>query len=362
MEWELRALGLVAILSVFLLLLRFFVLRQAKTPSMKFSLASVLAQSSQGWKQKWAHLPEICFFVALTFFGLALLRPEWRMSQSHSSSHTPPPVEGIAIYLLLDRSGSMNEEVPAPSVYKDRVSIPKIELLKEVTESFVKHEKNSLIGLIAFARGAQVLSPLTLDHEAVLNQLKNFRTVNDRSQDGTAIGYAIYKAASLISATRHFAESLNQERENKNAYRILEGTIVLVTDGFQDPNPLDKGKKLRNTDIPDAARYAKEQNVRLYVVNVDPKMALDEYAPHRRQMEQSTALTGGKFYLVDQSRDLIAIYSDIERLEKSRLPQQVVSRLEHTEKTPFYPILIFGGLLLLLIGMILRNTWLRRIP
>ena len=77
-------------------------------------------------------------------------------------------------------------------------------------ETGLKGRPNDLIGLVTFARGAQVLSPLTLDDEAVIDQLKKLQVVTDEKQDATAIGYAVYKTVDLIAAAKHYAQELSE--------------------------------------------------------------------------------------------------------------------------------------------------------
>src|SRR5205807_5362083 len=105
--------------------------------------------------------------------------------------------------------------------------------------------------------------------------------------------------ASLIAATRHYGEELMGE-EGRSAYHIKNAIIILVTDGFQAAHPDDKNHQYRNMSVEAAAQFAKEHDVRVYVINVDPSFATEEFAPHRRLMERITTLTGGKFYLMDQ--------------------------------------------------------------
>jgi Ca-activated chloride channel family protein len=348
-------------------------------PFLFFSNIKNLAPDQHSWRVRlspWAnHLKWLGFFL----FLLAFVDPHIFINKhpndlkDFSKSH-PPPVEGIAIYLLLDQSGSMTEEVPIYSSYGPRKRMSKIELLKQVTKQFILGDpslgfvgrSDDLIGLIYFARGADVVSPLTLDHQAILDQLSHFHVIENRDQDGTAIGYAVYKAASLIAATRHYSQELVEKGEP--AYTIKNSIIILITDGLQDPNPLDQGKRLRNMDIPNAAAYAKQQGVRLYIVNVEPKIATEEFAPNRRQMQRAAESTGGRLLFVNNTTNLEDIYKEIDKLEKSKLPIPFQidfnkgDRPDIYYRFSFYPYLIAMGLFFLFCGLILESTFFRRIP
>lgn len=218
-----------------------------KEPSLGYSLVADLPVVNG--KGRWASLPKILLWCAFGFFLLALLNPHLLIERPlppNAPQSLEPPTEGIAIYLVLDRSGSMTEKVSASGFSRRMIS--KIDLVREMTAKFIVGDQKAglsgrpddLIGLIFFARGADVEAPLTLDHTAILDQLKKYKHVTDMNQDGTAIGYAIYKAASLIAATKHYAEDLIKKGEP--AYTIKNSIIILLTDGMQDPQPSRQGQ------------------------------------------------------------------------------------------------------------------------
>jgi Ca-activated chloride channel family protein len=274
------------------------------------------------------------------------------------------PTEGIAIYLVLDRSGSMGELI---SVGRERRS--KLDLLKQVTAQFIQGNPElgltgrhtDMIGLVAFARVPNVLSPLTLDHKAILKLLSQLDVVKDKNLDGTAIGYAIYKTANLIAATRLFAKDL--QGQGKPAYEIKNSVILLVTDGFQDPSLLDKGNRVRTIELQEAAQYALEQGVRLYIINVEPKIASEQFAPQRHLMQSIAEMTGGKFYLATSVQGLAEIYSEIDNIEKSLLPEEAITApIQPKRRVSFFPYLIALGMLCLLLAVLLKTTILKTFP
>lgn len=338
------------------------------SPHLYFS--DVKALEGNAISPKWANLPKTLSYLSLLSFILAFPDPRLlidRLRENPNDESVKSPAEGIAIYLVLDQSGSMAEELS--SITRQT----KVDLLKQVTKQFIAGDPNTglhgrpndLIGLISFARGAHVMAPLTLDHAAILSELATFAPVPERDQDGTSIGYAIFKSANMISATKHYAQELIDKGEP--AYTIKSTIMILITDGMQDPNPLDKGKRLRNMDIPEAAAYAKEQGIRLYIVNIEPKMALEEFAPNRHIMQRAAELTGGKFYMVDGSTNLEKIYREIDSLEKSTLPPGVQQlnkdqRPDLYRRFSFAPYLIGLGLFLLFTSLMLDATLFRRVP
>lgn len=369
MSFEIDSKALIFVLAAGVI---FYFLREWKlgfvVPRLYFP--NVKALGEETLKSRWANWPKSLLFLSFLMFMLAILNPRLFIDKPAGSSDESrkKPTEGIAIYLVLDQSGSMKE-----TVFSERGSIRKVDLLKDVTKKFIqgdpqtglKGRPSDLIGLIAFARAAQVLSPLTLDHAAILSELGKFAPVPEMDQDGTSIGYAIYKTASMIAATKHYAQELATKGEP--AYTIKSTIMILITDGMQDPNPLDKGKRLRNMDVPEAAAFAKEQGIRLYIVNVEPKLATEEFAPYRHIMQRATELTGGKFYMVDGTVNLSKIIGDIDALEKSALPEtpQLLSKDQRPDlyqRVPFYPYLVGLGLIFLFAGLFLDSTLLRRVP
>lgn len=337
-------------------------------PFLYFSSLSSWSQANKG-RSLYARWPEYLLWIALFAFACAFIDPRVLIDKRGRETGEMPlqrmqaPTEGIAIYLVLDQSGSMKEEVPATIAGKTLL-LTKIDLLKQITAQFIKGRPDDLIGLVFFARAARVMAPLTLDHQAILKELQRFNAVQDRDQDGTSIGYAIFKTVNLISATRHYAQELIESGEP--AYTIKNSVIILITDGMQDPNPLDKGKRLRNMDVDEAATYAKAEGIRLYIVNVDPKLSTEEFAPYRHIMQRAAESTQGRFYAAGNTSNLEEIYRDINQLEKS-----VVNRNENIDKDKrpdlywriaFYPYLLALGLICILAAVVLETIVLRRIP
>lgn len=349
--------------------------KKFQTPHFKFSSLTLFLQSPGSFKERYANLPKQLLFFALLICAAAFLDPHYfikKKAEVKTSSSKPVhiPTEGIAIYLVLDQSGSMAGEVKTL-----QGTMSKMDLLKKVTKEFVRGDKKigfngrsqDMIGIVAFARGAQVLAPLTLDHRSIIDQLNKLHVVADLKLDGTAIGYAIYKTASLIAVTRHYAQEL--KGAGKPAYTIKNSIMIIVTDGLQAPSPLDKNNEFRNIELLSAAQFAKEQGIKVYIINVEPRLASDEFSANRALMKKVAKITGGKFYLVDNQIDLASIYSEIDRLEKSKLPIETQYAAPPKSMLPqfyrrvsFYPYLIAIAMFAVLLAIILETSVFRRIP
>lgn len=355
--------------------LRYFS-RHRPFPHLPFSSLQLFPEKRSRKLVMYSYLPTLNF-AALAFFLLAALNPRLFLEQKNQeggSSHpAAPAVEGMAIYLALDQSGSMAGIAQSDS--SRRAEESKLAVLKTLTRSFIegdaskglKGRPGDMIGLVAFARTAQVLSPLTLDHRQLIDELQKLDIMRTQDQDGTGIGYAIYKTAHLLSATRHFAETLKSR--GKAAYEIKDSAIILVTDGMQDPNPLDESHRYRWMDPEQAAMFAKNQKIKLYVINIDPQFSKPEWEANRKQMQRVAEKTGGRFYSLNTASSLAEIYKEIDQLEKSRFftPLELSSEEKQEPSQIYttvwlYPYFIGCGMLLLLVSLLLQTTWLRVIP
>ncbi len=341
------------------------------TPALFFSDLSLLHSTQNTWKLKLHQLPFWLYVGTLILFLAAFTDPHFYIPKPVDITNEPR--EGIAIYLVLDQSGSMNSKITALTGEKQLITVPKMDWMKQVTEQFIKGNpkiglegrKNDLIGLVSFARVAKVLVPLTLDHSAILKNLKQIHVVKDENQDGTAIGYALYKTATIITATRHYSEDLS--KSNLPSYDIKSAVIILVTDGFHSPHPDDANNPLRSMDLIQAAKFVNEKNVHVYIVNIEPALASAEFAPERHQMQEVAELTGGKYFLISDTTGLSEVYAEIDKLEKSLLPQinQPLSKDEQPQKyrrISLYPYIIALGMALLCCAVLTESLWIRRIP
>lgn len=366
--------------------------REPLRPHLKFSAVAPLLLSAGGLRARFIKLPHRLYLLSLAFFTIAFIDPHLLIerlpeqkpeaSQAMKEKEKPEeltvPVEGIGIYLVVDRSPSMEKVVSQMEEGRPK-RVSRLDVLKNITAKFVKGDptlalpgrRGDMVGLVTFARTAEVVSPLTLDTDFVVNKLASLKAVSRSDQEGTAIGYAIFKTANLIAATKHFAQDLI--KEGKPSYDIKNTIIVLVTDGFQTINPDDTGHPLRAMSVSEAAQVAKEMNIKLYIINVEPAILYSEFNAQRKELKAAAEATGGQLYIAGQGNSLQTIYQEIDRLEKGKLPEGL--RIEGTveerakaadalkyRRLSLYPYFIAVGLVFLMASMILETTLLRRVP
>jgi Ca-activated chloride channel family protein len=274
------------------------------------------------------HLPFVLRMVAIAVLILILARPQSTDNWDTRST------EGIDIMLVMDISGSMLAEDLKPN---------RIEAAKNVAMAFINGRPNDNIGLVVFSGESFTQCPLTSDHAVLLNLFKDIH--NGLIEDGTAIGLGIANAVSRI-------------KDSKAISRV----IILLTDGTNN-----KGEIAPVT----AAEIAQTFGIRVYTIGVGTRgeapypyrtpfgiqyqnMPVDIDEP---ALKQIASITGGQYFRATDNASLRAIYQEIDQLEKTKISVQQYSKKQE-EYTPL-ALLVFA---LLLLEVLVRNTWLKNIP
>jgi Ca-activated chloride channel family protein len=266
---------------------------------------------------------------------VGLARPQRIQSQ------TTVTVNGIDIVLALDISGSMQ----ALDFKVGNTRVNRVAVVRSVVSKFIDERPNDRIGLIAFAADPYIVSPLTLDHDWLQQNLERINVV-DSGDDGTAIGSAIAAAVNHLRATATKSK-----------------VVILLTDGVNN-----SGK------IPPlaAAEAARALGVKVYTIGVGVRgqapipvrdeagnthviMAYVDVDEHTLQAIANE--TGGQFYRATDTDSLQKIYDQINRYEKSA---QTVERFEQVQE--LYMWTLFPALGLLGLWVLLQHTRYRRLP
>ena len=132
------------------------------------TLSTVQGARYRSLKNYLIQLPFWLRLLALACLLLALARPQIRNVQSRNKG------EGIDIVLCIDVSGSML----APDFYPNR-----LEAAKTVATDFINSRPVDRFALVIFSGESFTLSPLTTNHEVILQQIKSLRS--GMLQDGT---------------------------------------------------------------------------------------------------------------------------------------------------------------------------------
>jgi Ca-activated chloride channel family protein len=325
--------------------LLYFVLRENRNATIRFSTVTPIFSLKPSLKTRLSPLPLILRSTAVILLILALARPQSGREPIKRIS------EGVAIEMVVDRSGSMRTSMDYRGEQKSR-----LEVVKEVFKDFVSGDgkdldgrENDLIGVISFARYSDTISPLTLSHDTVLSLLDGIEIVRQSSLDGTAIGEAV----SLAAARLKTAEEELESSEKGEKYRIKSKLIILLTDG---ENNAGERTPEQSTEL------AREWGIRIYTIGIGASRGGTSTGSgpvsNRFSLLQDMAeRTGGIFRSADDESSLRAVYEEINDLEKSRF--QSLQYLSYREL--FLPF-VLGAFFLLVLEMVLSATLLRRLP
>lgn len=334
-------------------------------PAATVSTTAVATSLKKTWRIRLIWLPDALRLLALALLIIAIARPQ--IGNAHTESYT----EGIAIQMLVDRSGSMR----AMDFKLDGQPVDRLTAIKDVATKFIEGDESQLegrnhdlVGIVSFARYADQNSPMTLDHDYLKKQLDEL-TIGDPNHEGsaTAIGDAIGLAAERMDAlTRKAGDETGEKVEGK--------IMILLTDGENNAGELDPEQ---------AAKVAKALGIRIYTIGVGtngraPVPYTDPFGRQRVDWQQvrideatlqKVALaTGGQYFRATDTESLKNIYEEIDKLEKTKVQQQHFVDYRELAIKPFYagslqiPPILLMALVIFFVECVLRQTLLKRVP
>jgi Ca-activated chloride channel family protein len=328
---------------------------RGKRGAIGFSSTRNAAKSGRSWRHRLYQTPTALRILALIALTVALARPQSGREEILDIS------KGVAIEMVIDRSGSMAAEMEYQGKHMTRLAV-----VKEVFEEFVlgngkklAGRPNDLIGMITFARYPDTVCPLTLAHGALKPFLDTIHLVQIEAEDGTAIGDALALAAARLKKADETLAA--QRNKNKHAYQIKSKVIILLSDGENNA-----GKR----DPLQAADLAAEWGIKVYTIAITGGIAVQSiqtpFGMYKLPVDNrvdTTVLqkiaekTGGQFWKADDADSLAVIYKHIDESEKSEF--ESIKYIDYTES--FLP---FALVALALIGgeVILNGTVFRKIP
>jgi Ca-activated chloride channel homolog len=308
--------------------------RRGPVAAVEYSDVSLARDVARRTRSRIGWIAWLLPIVAAALMIAGLARPQ------RTHSQTTVTANGIDIVLALDISGSMQ----ALDFKVGNVRVNRVAIVKSVVSKFIDERPNDRIGLIAFAAAPYIVSPLTLDHDWLQQNLERINVgIGD---DGTAIGSAI-------------AAAVNHLRTTATKSKV----VILLTDGVNN-----SGK------IPPlaAAEAARAVGVKVYTIGVGVRgkapIPVTDRAGHthvimadvdvdEHTLQAVATETGGQFYRATDTDSLQKIYEQINRYETSA---QTVEKFEHVEE--LYRWTLFPSLGLLGLWVLLQNTRYRRLP
>ncbi len=335
--------------------------------AIRFSSVAPLVRLPRTWRTRARWLLPALRTAALILLIVAVARPRKGNEQARVRA------EGIAIQLLVDRSGSMQ----ALDFKLNGKRVNRLTAVQNVARDFVKGSgslagrPDDLIGMISFARYADSKCPLTLDHDFLLEALSKTEIVDPRraqDEDGTAIGDAIALGVEQMRA-------LDEQRRSRGGPTVKSRVMILLTDGENNAGDIDPRQ---------AAQMAATFETKIYTIGVgtrglaevpmiDPfsgrtvlrstQVRIDEDA-----LRRIAAATGGRYFRATDTDSLRDIYAEIDKMEKEETVEKRFYQYKELATQPLrvgplsFPPLLVGVFVLLALEMVLANTWLRRVP
>lgn len=331
-------------------------IRRQRRAAVLYSDVSILAKLPKTMALRVKRVLPWLRVLGMALVVLALARPQRGREEYRIQT------EGIAIQMCIDRSGSMQ----AMDFQLDGQQVDRLAAVKRVFRDFVAGRgrlagrPDDLIGLVAFGGYADSKCPLTLDHGALLEVLKEVkiaqpvydsrgRMINERLLEeelATAIGDAVVLAVDRLKDVKAKSK-----------------VIILLSDGKQTAGV---------TDPPEAAETAKVFGIKIYSIGVGttgmaPFPGTDAFGrkvlvPQLVELDEKTLkmlanTTGGRYFNAQDTRALEGVYAEIDRLEKTRSEGRL-----YTQYRELYQYAMFPGLALVLLEIILVCTRFRSLP
>ncbi len=306
---------LLGLLVVPLLWWRWVARRRQAAVAFSSTDALVAVGRHLGRARRW--IVPVLRTAAFVLLFICLARPQLADEQTRIFT------EGVAIELIVDRSGSMR----AMDFQIEGRPANRLQAVKQVVREFVSGgsilpgRPDDLIGLIAFARFADSLCPLTLDQDHLINAVDQTQFVTEREEDGTAIGDALALGVERL-------QSLGQ-RSDLQANAIKSKVIILLTDGESNVGDIDPLT---------AARMAATYGIKVYTIGAgtdnatapvpvqDPfgntfyrnvPVSIDEDT-----LREIAKITGGEYFRATDTGSLEQIYARIDELERTDIEQR----------------------------------------
>jgi len=273
-------------------LLAFIRGRRGPAPALVFSTTSLVAILAEGRRARPGRLLAALRLLAIALLILAFARPQL------GNTTTEIEASGIDILLAVDVSGSME----ALDFTLQGRPANRLEVVKSVIRQFVEQRPSDRIGLLAFSGRPYMVSPLTLDHDWLLQRLDALSI--GMVEDGTAIGSAI-------------GVGVNRLQDSEARSRIL----ILLTDGMNNAGivpPLV------------AAEAAEALGIKVYPIGAGtkgeaPMPVVDSFGRKRlvrvmvdiddETLGKVAAMTGARYFRATDTQSLEKVYGEINSME-----------------------------------------------
>lgn len=217
---------------------------------------------------------------------------------------------GKDIVLAIDASGSMNSSGFSSGEEDELKNKSRFEITKYIAKDFILKRESDNIGVVLFGDFAFIASPVTYEKDIVTDMLELL--TQGMAGQNTAMGEAI------SIATRAFKHSKAKTK-----------IVILLSDGEHNSGTVSPK---------DAVEIAKERGIKIYTIAIGKKGEADEAL-----LAKIAGDSGGHFYYAANSKELKAVYDNIDELESSKIKSR-----QYLLKDYIYEIFLLLALFLLL--------------
>jgi len=281
-------------------MIAFYILRQQKTSaSLHMPDLEQFGNTVTTFRHYLRHILFALRTLAIALLIIVLARPQ------KTDRFQDVTTEGIDIMLTLDISGSMLARDFKPD---------RLEASKNVATEFISGRPYDRLGLVVFSGESFTQCPLTTDHAVLINLMREIQS--GMIEDGTAIGNGL-------------ATAINRIRDSEAISKV----IILLTDGVNN-----RGDIAPST----AADIAKTYGIRVYTIGVGtqgtaPYPVQTPFGVQYQNMpveideailKEIASKTGGTYFRATDNDKLVQVYSEIDKLEKSKIDVRQFTRKE----------------------------------
>lgn len=356
MEWNDYRLDdpFVLVLAALIPLGIWYASRRVRRGTLRFSSIRPFRRVRPGWRVHFRHLVGALRVLALLFLLAALARPQ------RGSELSPERSRGIGIMLLVDRSGSMNNE----DFRIEGKKASRIDAVKHVAREFIRGGEglpgrpNDEIGIVAFTGYPVPRAPLTLDHGAVLDVLASLEAADPEEAERDRRGRPLYPEEFQTA----IGDAIARGAERLRDLDVKSKVMILLSDGSQTMGVLTPEE---------GAQIAKSFDVKIYSVGIGQAGVVMQtvqtlFGPVQRPVQSDldedtlrrvAESTGGRYFNAASTDALRRVYEEIDRLERSEITSQRFYRWDER----FQPLAL-AGIGLLVVEVLLAQTVFRRIP
>ncbi len=339
LDWEFRDPWF--LLAAILAPLIWFLLRR-RPGAVLYSSLSLPSLAPRSWRVRIAGIPTLLIALAALSIAIALSGPR------RGDATTRVSREGIAMMMVVDRSGSMD----ARDFDRD-TDINRLQTVQRVFRQFLTTEEgrsrrpDDLIGAIAFGRYPDSICPLTLDHGSLGAIVGSLEVLRDQKESATAIGDALALAVERL-------------REHPARSKV----VILLTDGEDNASIINPRT---------AAQLAADHQVKVYTIGAgrDGEVLFPVWDAFRQRfvlkrrffeldeeaLVEIAEVTGGRFFEAQDAISLESVVAEIDQLERSE-----VTEVRYLSYTEYYGVFILAALSMLAGAGLIRGTILRRLP